>query len=230
MLKIILPPRCVLCSISLNSVKQPLLCTSCRHRMHSIPQPACKRCLKPFESKQVRPHLCSRCMDSRYFDTLYAFGTYEDGLVELIHDLKFGKHLETVPVLGSLLAGHALRTLKKRHYDCVIPVPVHRRSLMKRGFNHAQQLSRYVRSALKTRRDCFGLVKLRRTPEQAQLNGKERLDNLTHAFYTKRSYHGESCLLVDDVFTTGATAENCARALKAAGALRVDVLTLARTV
>jgi ComF family protein len=148
----------------------------------------------------------------------------------MIQKFKFGKHLIVAPVLGNLLASHAQRHLSVRHYDRVIPVPVHRRSLQKRGFNHAQQLSRYIRDILGISRDCTGLWKQRYTMDQARLSIKQREQNLIGAFQTRRSYHGESCLLVDDVLTTGTTAEQCAKALKAAGALRVDVLTVARTV
>jgi ComF family protein len=238
MLDLLLPPRCALCDTNLFSAKQPLLCRDCRPTIPQLQGPVCKRCLQPFVSAQGRPFevdnsnpkLCGRCLNSGHYDQLYSFGVYKDGLAELIQKLKFGKNLTMAPVLGSLLASHAKRHLLNNHYDRVLAIPVHKRSLRKRGFNQAQLLSRYVRDALKISRDSTGLSKKRHTKDQARLSIRQREQNLIGAFSAKRSYHGESCLLVDDVYTTGATAENCARTLKSAGALKVDVLTLARTV
>lgn len=230
MLELFWQPRCVLCKAKLFSPKQPLLCRYCHLTIRRLQGPACHRCLHPLEMNNGVPQLCGRCLKLGYFDRLYSFGAYEGALMTLIRRLKFGKNLNVAPVMGSLLASHVKRHLINNHYDCIIPVPLHRKSLRKRGFNHAQQLSRYIRNTLDVPCDLTGLVKHRYTQEQARLTIRQREKNLSGAFKTNRSYHGESCLLIDDVYTTGATAETCARELKAAGALKVDVLTLARTV
>lgn len=238
MLDLLFPPRCTLCHKGLTSSAQPHLCRTCRRRILSLRKPCCDRCLQPFTSapdqaetdRKHRTHLCGRCMGATCHDQLYACGLYDDALADLIQGLKFGKQLSLAPVLGALLVEHTQKELASSRYDCIVPVPIHWRSLIMRGFNHAEQLAHHVATALDRPCDRLGLRKPQVTPEQAHLSMKQRQKNLRHAFRTARSYHGESCLLVDDVYTTGATAENCARVLKGAGALRVDVLTVARTI
>ncbi len=230
MLNLFLPPRCVLCKDTLPSSQQPWICRDCRPKIRSWQGPACSRCREPFERASAAPRRCGRCLQGGSYDRLHTFGIYEAPLAQLIQKFKFGKKLHLGPVLGTFLASHAQRHLSRAHYDCIVPVPIHRQTLARRGFNQAQELARHIHRVLEVAQDIDGLEKIQLTREQARLSRQDREQNLDGVFRSTRSFHGESCLLVDDVFTSGATAETCARTLKAAGALRVDVLTVARTV
>jgi ComF family protein len=117
-------------------------------------------------------------------------------------------------------------------YDVIIPVPLHIGRLRWRGFNQAAMLAVSVARRIDRPLDLRTLVRVRETPPQTQRNRDERIKNLKRAFAVRRPARIASrrILLIDDVMTTGATADECARTLLAAGARRVDVLTLARAV
>ncbi len=171
--------------------------------------------------------LCMICRESlANFDSAYSFGSYEGALRKLIHQFKYGK-VETLARPFSKLLVRALPL--DEDFDVVIPMPMHWRKQWERGFNQAELLARPVakRRGLKL---SFNLRRTRYTKAQAGLSEAERRTNLKDAFRVKRPEQiaGKRILLVDDVFTTGATLRAAASALKAAGARRVTALTLAR--
>lgn len=157
--------------------------------------------------------------------------------MDLVHQLKYQGRLALVPALGSMLGEAYRRYWSESPVDAVIPIPLHRRRLRRRGFNQADLL---LRSWLK-HADAAGLSapaagapileRVRATPPQTGLKRSERRRNIRGAFRVaaQAAVDDKHLLLVDDVFTTGATVEEAARVLRAAGAASVDVLTLART-
>jgi ComF family protein len=183
----------------------------------------------------------SRCGLCRRIDPPFAravaYGSYESGLRELIHLLKFGGVTPAANVLGRMLA-EAITTLEPEFSaDSVVlvPVPLHRTKLHQRGFNQAELIAR---AALKTLppghrlRLCAGaLERKRETASQIGLTSHQRRENLRGAFgvVQAQSVKGREVLVVDDVYTTGATVSECARVLLRAGATRVWVATVART-
>jgi ComF family protein len=190
----------------------------------------CSSCRTPFQNRfpldeQGRCALCR--LGLRGFDAAYSFGAYEGVLRELIHLLKYGRVRSLTVALGERLA--AALPLEQR-FDVVVPVPLHWRRRLARGFNQSAWLAgavarRYavpVVAALKRRRG---------TVSQAGLSHAKRRANVSGAFVVRRpgEVRGRRVLLIDDVMTTGATASACAAALKRAGAGYVAVLTLART-
>jgi ComF family protein len=171
--------------------------------------------------------LCTICRKGGInFDSVYSFGSYEGTLQKLIHLFKYGR-MET---LAKPLSGLLLRALpREENIDVVMAMPMHWWKQMRRGFNQAELLARPVakRYGLTLSRN---LQKARYTAPQAGLNESERQTNLKNSFVVKRpgQIAGKRVLLVDDVFTTGATLRAAVKALKEAGALRVTALTLAR--
>jgi ComF family protein len=146
----------------------------------------------------------------------------------LCRQLKLSGKLSCTRSLGSLLLTELNKIPQRTSYDIIIPVPSTNKTLRQRGYNQALELSRYIARKSPLSIDRTSLKKIRHTPDQHEVNGSKRHENLLGAFQTKRSFHGETCLLVDDIYTSGATAEACALSLKKAGALHVDVLTVAR--
>lgn len=230
MLDLVFSSRCVSCDNPTSNGARAELCRSCLNAISRIASPHCTRCLQPFESKETTDHTCGLCLQSRDFGQLYSYGTYDGKLAEMIKQLKFGKKFRLVPVLAALMQDPTPLPPPTVQFDCLVPVPLHRRALARRGFNQAILLAKQLSKHWQIRCDRRGLIKSRPTPLQTELSRNERSENLKEAFATTRSFHGESCLIIDDVFTTGATAEACAAVLKKAGALHVDVLTVARTV
>ncbi len=170
------------------------------------------------------------CLEgTRAFDAAYCFGSYNGDLRALIHLFKYARVRSLETPLGRMLAAALPRD---EQFDLIVPVPMHWWRQWTRGFNQAERIARVLarRSGVPLWR---GLRRTRRTPAQAGLTHAERRDNMTGVFRAtpRRSRAlpaGSRVLLIDDVFTTGATASACAQALKKAGAASVVLLTLAR--
>jgi len=209
----------------------PDFCPQCRVRWRPVASPFCTRCGVMFTSREGENHLCGRCLQRPgVYAMARAAGIYDQSLKTAVHRLKFKGQVNLSKPLGALL----LRTFKRywdgREIDMVVPVPLHRRRFRQRGFNQAYLLIRRWSPAdgAKIVRDL--LVRSRPTPPQTGLDRKQRQRNINNAFTTKypEKIRGKRILLVDDVLTTGATVDSCARTLLNDGARQVDVLTLAR--
>ncbi len=172
--------------------------------------------------------LCGLCRrGANGFDAAYSFGAYEGTLRELIHLFKYQRIRTLAAPLGMMLVSALPRD---ERFDVISPMPMHWMRRWQRGFNQAELLARMIgrRTGIPVR----NLVRRRRaTAPQAGLSNAQRRSNVAGVFAVRRrtGIAGRRILLVDDVFTTGATASACAAALKRAGAARVTVLTLART-
>jgi len=170
---------------------------------------------------------CRLCRAGHYgFDAAFAFGSYEGRLRDLVHLFKYGGVETLAGPLGRIMM---LAYPRGRTFDVVVPMPMHWWRRWRRGFNQSELLAREVgeRAGLPV---AAAVRRLRHTPPQAGLSGKERRKNVEGAFAIRRPdrVRGKRVLLVDDVLTTGSTASACARALKEAGARYVAVLALAR--
>jgi ComF family protein len=160
---------------------------------------------------------------------VYAADGTSDALVQVLHRYKYGRECSLAPVLSRVLL--AAPPLAAAH-DLIIPVPLHRERLRWRGFNQAVLLARPLARARGIPLDVDALCRHRPTQPQAGLAAVARRPNMRGAFSVRRreAVAGRSILLVDDVYTTGATVNECARVLRGAGARRVDVLVLARAI
>lgn len=188
----------------------------------------CAACRTPFLNPRPLDesglcYLCRRQVNR--FDAAYSFGTYDAELRELIRIFKYRGVVSLSAPLGRLL----VRALPpEERFDAAVPVPLHWWRRWRRGFNQAEELVKELgrHTGIPVLR---ALRRTRPTPPQAARTQSARRKNMAGAFRACRGgIAGKSLLLVDDVFTTGATASACAAALKDAGARRVSVLTVAR--
>ena len=183
---------------------------------------------------EMRCELCRRA-EPPYLKAV-AYGSYEGGLRELIHLLKYQQVRPAANVLGRMLS-EAITDLALvlGGKTVVIPVPLHARKLRQRGFNQSELIARAALKAISTRNQfelCSAAMERRReTQSQIGLSRHQRRENMRGAFAVIRPelVAAREVLLVDDVFTTGTTASECARALRRAGASKVFVATVART-
>lgn len=167
-------------------------------------------------------------MDPPAFESAVSLYAFEGPVREAVHLLKYGRRTMLAPALGALLAGGAGPSV--RGADLVVPVPLQLRRLRQRGFNQSLLLARALSERLGAPIDARVLRRVRGTRPQVGLHASQRAENVRGAFIVSgRGLEGRDVLLVDDVYTTGATARECAAALARAGA-RVRVLTLARAV
>ncbi|MDI6736754.1 MAG: ComF family protein [bacterium] len=225
---------CRVCKNLLSSLEEKYICKDCFSKIEFITSPYCDKCGKILvESfKEIEKPICKDCYSlKRYFYEARAVSIYEGALREGIHILKFEKKVGIHKPLGDLL----VRYLKEQQEDLIsridflIPVPLHRKRFNSRGFNQAQLLCDYIEKHLNLP-VILDLQRIRWTTPQMNLGRSERLQNIKGAFEVKNkdTISGKQILLVDDIFTTGATVNECSRVLIKAGAKQVSVLTLAR--
>ncbi|MCK9293835.1 MAG: ComF family protein [Desulfobulbaceae bacterium] len=221
------PPSCLSCGMSLQQ-SAILFCDRCLAKIKFIHKPYCPCCGILFPAGEN--HLCALCLKKKWhFTRARSVMVYNGTAAKAIMGLKFG---------GRKAALMTFRRFKEQCTpcrdlvtpDCIIPVPLHSNRLRRRGFNQSlllamafypEEKKKIMKTALQRRRD---------TVPQTGLDGASRRRNLRDAFLVQQQQDvcGKNIVLVDDVFTTGTTVNECARALIQAGAARVDVLTLAR--
>lgn len=234
---LVFPPGCLLCGNFIDAAESGLtpferaFCAECRDGFPTVPPAHCRVCGRPFQTTLPTVHACGHCRKTppRY-DQAVAVGLYRDGLRKAVHHFKYNGRTEFARPLAAFMASRLESPFYPPQSDLILPVPLHRRRLRQRGFNQALLLARALYPAHRSRIQYDLLVRNRWTEPQVNLKGRERRDNVRRAFTVTdpSRVKGSSVTLVDDVYTTGATANECARVLKKAGAAQVRILTLAR--
>lgn len=210
MLSLIFPSRCIGCEAWLETDSLEI-CSDCHGQLNFLQTPA------------HLPHL-----ERAYLDAAHSVLAYEGRVLDWVHQFKYQRKFYVGKNLSALLAGHAAAD---DAWNAIVPVPLHWRRRIRRGFNPAhflaEPLSRRHRIPL-----WHALKKRRATKPQTSLSQKERLTNVQGVFALAGGFDtrikGKRLLLIDDVLTTGSTVNACAKILKQAGAEQVVVLTLAR--
>ncbi len=217
-LNALLAQDCLLCGQTSDS---RILCPACIEDLPRLPASRCPRCAIPTPGGE----LCGRCLAQppHYDRTLAAFN-YGFPLDKLLQSFKYVHRLSLAPFLGNWLAEEAAGCVA----DLIIPLPLHRTRLRERGFNQALELARPVADVLKKPIDTDCCTRIRHTAAQAGLPWRERAKNIRGAFHCSMDLSGKRILLVDDVMTTGATLNECARTLKLHGAEEVTLMVVAR--
>ena len=230
-LDLALPPRCIGCGVRVDAAG--LACAACWTKLTFIAPPLCSCCGAPFDFAIEGLHRCPSChAHPPAYDRARAAVIYDDGSRGLVLGFKHGDRLHAAPAFGGWLARAGGELLEDT--DLVIPVPLHRWRLLKRRYNQAALLADHVarRSGVTCLPDL--LERHRATPSQSDLGPAARTRNVAGAFSLNPRHadraKGARIVLVDDVLTTGATVNACAKILRRGGAARIDVLTLARVV
>lgn len=227
----VLPPTCVACRKPVSEMGG--LCSGCWSKMGFIEKPYCERLGTPFPHDMGGAMLSPAAMaDPPAYQRARAAARYSDVARDLVHLLKYGDRLDLVEPFGRWMARAGAEILSDA--DVIVPVPLHWTRLWQRRFNQSAALAGVISGIAKVPAADHILVRKRATPPQIGLDRKERAENVQGAFEARREARIEvkakNIVLVDDVLTSGATANSCARALLRAGAKRVDVLVLARVV
>lgn len=223
------PPHCASCRV--DTAPGVHLCEACAKGAKRIEAPRCERCSEPFSGALSEGFVCTNCADrTLHFEAAVAPWLSRGVVREFIHRFKYDRERHLRLPLGAWLFD-ALddERLQRRAFDLIVPVPLHSTRLRERGFNQAEELARLLS------RHCGvpmadALKRTRYTTTQTRLDRHERMENLRGAFCLRQSaaVQNRHLLLVDDVFTTGSTVDECARILREAGAASVRVATVAR--
>lgn len=229
LLDIIFPDVCPFCE---EREQQGLLCKPCNAELDSlrITGPICIVCGLPFASQAASDHTCGKCLKQPMpFVEARSVFKYSGNLREAIHSFKYSQRFILARPFGRMLSDSAASFSGKP--DIAVPVPLHKKRLRTRGFNQSLLLARVISKSLSIGLDYLTLRRTRETAPQIELSTDERQKNVAGAFEVENpsAFKGRNVLLVDDVFTTGATVKECAKVLKKAGA-SVRVLTLARAI
>lgn len=217
------PATCLLC---LDPGQPPAL-DLCRGCEEDLPQnlPACIGCAMPMAQAG---ELCANCRQHRpAFDRALVPYRYEFPLVELIHRLKYGRQIAISRILGTVLA-HRLAERGRQAVDAIVPVPLHPSREARRGYNQAGEIAHFAAEILKLPVLDRVALRVRATEEQAALPAIVRRVNVSGAFEVLSGCVPPAVAIVDDVLTTGSTADALAQALKRAGCRRVEVWAVAR--
>jgi ComF family protein len=233
------PPRCRACSSSIGGRDREYFCSNCLLQIQLVAHPFCTICGRPFPDSSGADHVCGVCLARNpQFARAHSWACYpreeatEHPLRQVIQKFKYGRKVALGKPLGRLMARGCEEFLLTCKAETIIPVPLHPRRLRWRGFNQSVLLARQIGRAYNIPVDCFTLFRKMDTPPQTQLPEEDRRKNMRGAFALSKetAVKGKSLLLVDDVYTSGATVNECSRVLKQGGAREVFVLTLARAV
>jgi ComF family protein len=231
LLTVLIAPECASCGRVLDEPTAGPVCHACWAAALRVAGPFCDVCGDPLASWRVvsaAEGVCVRCRRApAAFDRGRAAGEYEGTLREIIHAFKYDGRRSLARPLAAMMRTAGAELL--RDADFVVPVPLHPWRRFRRGFNQAEELARWLERPV-----VNALRRARATQPQSGLTARQRRRNVRNAFrlsrrLRRRTLQDATVVLVDDVRTTGATLDACARVLKDAGARHVRVITVART-
>lgn len=229
-----LPAFCRACGVRILTEQNLYFCEDCWGTIELVKEPKCPRCGKPHSTRAgfepVGNFTCSECAGQKlWVRATHAAGIHAGVLRDAIHLMKYGRKRLVAAPLARLLSDHVLANIDVESYDALVPAPLHRNRLRERGYNQsdliAEQLCRRA-SGLKL---LPALRRVKDTPSFAMLGAQERRSEIRKAFQLspEADLKKKRLLLLDDVVTTGATGNECARILLRGGADSVDVLAVA---
>jgi len=225
------PEVCQLCGLARATPAEGFVCAKCARSVEIIKPPYCDQCGLPFAGDISQTFVCQNCQSSElHFCSARAAVVAKDQVLDAIHRYKYNRALCLEPFLAGLLVSQARPVLSSNQWDLIVPVPLHSLKEREREFNQAERLSRCLSRAVSIPVETKAIRRVLPTRTQTLLTREERLENMRKAFACNMSadIKRKKIILVDDVFTTGATTSSCALALKQGGATEVCVWTVAR--
>ncbi|MBR5931861.1 MAG: ComF family protein [Lachnospiraceae bacterium] len=248
LLQILFPRVCPLCGMILpkrlkEADQPPFICASCREELSFLSEPGCLKCSRPVPEEE---EYCEECKKKkRYFNRGRALLLHDDNARKILYDLKFQNRRDNADFIGYEMARQFAELSGRWKIEALIPVPLHKRRLRQRGFNQAETIANAFsywlekEAGMKIPVDTRLLRRIYATRPQRELGPEERMQNVQKAFRAdpllpaNKSGYGASCgngiyqtvCLIDDIYTSGATLDACAAALKKAGIRHVFFLT-----
>jgi ComF family protein len=208
-----------------------VICPACLGNVKWIEPPCCRQCGLPFDGEVTGSFVCGYCQDLKFHFSRAVCACRADGVVrDSILRFKYNREMHFGRHLADWLIAGATRWLDWRGVDAIVPVPLHPRKKRHREFNQSEHLGRALSRAVNVPMIAGNLRRVKDTPTQTRLDAAGRAANLRGAFRARRpkEFAGKRLVVLDDVFTTGATLDSCAKVLRVAGAQDVVALALAR--
>ena len=230
-LALLYPEVCQLCKAEPATARDGFVGGKCWSHVRFIRPPFCERCGLPFSGDLTTTFECTNCRELKlHFSSARSAVVAKSVVLEVIHRFKYSRALWFENFLADLLLRAAAPALRTQRWDFIVPVPLHPLKLREREFNQAGRLAAHLARATRIPLDETLLRRINPTVTQTLLTREQRATNMQNAFAVRRGLclTEQRLVLVDDVFTTGATTSACARALRGAGAAEVGVWTVAR--
>jgi ComF family protein len=230
------PDVCQICREEKATAHEGYVCPNCwskRDGVQFIVPPYCKCCGLPFQGEISVAFECANCRDERLYFRSARAAVRLSGLVQdVVHRFKYNQAAWFEPFLTDLLVRQAVPALPREQWDWIVPIPLHWMKLRSRSFNQSLRLARALSNATRIPVKTDLLRRREPTRTQTRLTRAQRAENVKRAFHFRgrEALNGARIVLVDDVLTTGATANACAKLLMQNGASVVDVWTVARGV
>lgn len=219
---------CFICDEYDEEIKSSYICSDCFKKLMFIEENKCKKCCRILDVG-YSVDLCHDCIDHKfYFNKAISALEYTGIVKDAIYKFKYKNKAYMYKMFGYML----IKSLKEediQDIDLIVGVPLHKKKKIKRGFNQAYLLGKYIGKELDVKVDKKSLVRIKETSTQNKLNKTSRLLNIKNAFKVKNEelFKDKKVLLIDDIFTTGSTVNECSKVLMKAGAKEVVVLTIA---
>lgn len=229
-LDFIYPRSCIGCGASAPATFRHI-CWDCWSDTQKVDPPFCKICGDPIAGSVEHDFVCFSCSDVKpAFELARSVVRYDGVVGEALKRLKYHHALWLAPDLAALMHRSLNAEYSELEFDWVVPVPLYHVRRRERGFNQSALLAHALARRISSKSSSRFLKRIRPTVTQTHLTATQRLSNVYNAFESRREKRlaGQRVLLVDDVMTTGATVNACAKALKKGGAASVHVLTVAR--
>jgi len=228
---LIYPNVCQCCEKERAGRAQGYVGASCREDVRLMRPPMCERCGLAFKGEINTIFECSNCQNvALHFTYARSAAAARGVLLDVIHRYKYSRALWFEPFLAELLVNAAAPAIRGSAWNMIVPVPLHPARQREREFNQAENLGRHLARATGLILNARAIIRTEATPSQTRLTREERAKNVRNAFALRprANVRGARIVLVDDVMTTGATTNACARVLRKAGAEEVCVWTVAR--
>ncbi len=230
-LALLYPEVCQLCQAEPATPREGFVGRQCWSQVRFIRPPFCQRCGLPFAGDLTTAFVCTNCQEMKlHFTSARSAVVAKTVVLEAIHRFKYSRALWFENFLAGLLVREAAPALRGQGWDWLVPVPLHPLKQREREFNQSALLARHLSRAASVPCGEAILRRAKPTATQTHLKRDARAENMRSAFVVRSGVRlaGRRIVLLDDVFTTGATTNDCARALRAAGADEVCVWTVAR--
>lgn len=225
LIPLVFPHKCAACGKVIPSTRENMLCETCDRQLHPITEPRCKRCSKPID--ELTREWCEDCAKREFVVSCgKALYRYDVRMQEVIRRFKYEGCFEIGDFFAERMAKAFGEWIQREKLEMIMPVPVHRKRLRFRGFNQAAVLAERLGECLGIFVETQMLVRIEDTKPQKTLDLHKRIANLQKGFAVTGSVEGKRILLVDDIYTTGATLEACGNVLRRAGAEKICFVSL----
>lgn len=224
------PPACYICNASCSGIYG--LCNECLSKVRLNPPPYCSKCGKHLTNRsRDKSNLCIECTQRTVFiEKAWSSCIYEGVIRECIHLFKYKSHIGLKDLFKEIIIEFIKQNEILASIDAIVPVPIYHVKRRERGYNHAEVLAKIIAKNFKRPIITKSLRKIVWTRSQSELDKKGRTENVKDTFIVvdKDIVKGKNILLVDDIYTTGATLNECAKVLKKVGSVYIFSFTLAR--